>query len=170
MSNNMGTQNASVYWTGYEIHSCLKIWATKISCVLDKGYTSLEPQLCVLRLHCRASALRLSRSPPDLRTMHLYLLMLRFEDAFQAVNASLRCFHGLEGCVSPWKSIPQRTFHRIEMHPSLEKHPAANFSSNRDASAARKTSSAKDFIEQGCFPSLHFSPTVVSEESCFTRF
>ena len=40
MSNNMGTQNASVYWTGYEIHSCLKIWATKISCVLDKGYNS----------------------------------------------------------------------------------------------------------------------------------
>lgn len=49
--------------------------------------------------------------------MHLYLLMLRFEDAFQAVNASLKYFHGLEGCISPWKSIPQRIFHRIEMLP-----------------------------------------------------
>ena len=49
MSNNMGTQNASVYWTGYEIHSCLKIWATKISCVLDKG-TIHTPQFAVLQL------------------------------------------------------------------------------------------------------------------------
>ena len=47
MSNNMGTQNASVYWTGYEIHSCLKIWATKISCVLDKGYTSYFPCMMI---------------------------------------------------------------------------------------------------------------------------
>lgn len=36
----MGTQSASVCRTGYEIHSCLKIGATKISCVLDKGYNS----------------------------------------------------------------------------------------------------------------------------------
>ena len=40
MSNSMGTQSASVCRTGYEIHSCLKIGATKISCVLDKGYNS----------------------------------------------------------------------------------------------------------------------------------
>ena len=45
----MGTQNDSVYWTGYEIHSCLKNEATKISCVLDKG-TIHTPQFAVLQL------------------------------------------------------------------------------------------------------------------------
>ena len=49
MSNNMGTQSASVYWAGYEIHSCLKIGATKISCVLDKGYNSFQ-ELFVLKI------------------------------------------------------------------------------------------------------------------------
>ena len=111
----------------------------------------MEPQLCVLRLHFGASALRLSRSPPDLRTMHLYLLMLRFEDAFQAVNASLKCFHGLEGCISPWKSIPQRTFHRIGMHPSRENNPWRRIPPNRDAFVSGKASLSGLFIEQGCF-------------------
>ena len=37
MSNNMGTQSANVYWTGYEIHSCLKIGTTKIFVSLTMG-------------------------------------------------------------------------------------------------------------------------------------
>lgn len=45
MSNNMGTQSASVYWTGYEIHSCLKMGATIISCVLGNGYHSHPPKI-----------------------------------------------------------------------------------------------------------------------------
>ena len=40
MSNNTGTENACVHWTGSKDHSCLKNGATKISCVLDKGYNS----------------------------------------------------------------------------------------------------------------------------------
>ena len=42
MSNNTGTENACVHWTGSKDHSCLKNGATKISCVLDKGYNSLK--------------------------------------------------------------------------------------------------------------------------------
>ena len=42
MSNNTGTENARVHWTGSKNHSCLKNGATKISCVLDKGYSSIE--------------------------------------------------------------------------------------------------------------------------------
>lgn len=79
--------------------------------------------------------------------MHLYLLMLRFEDAFQAVNASLKCFHGLEGCIRLWKIILGDEFFRIGMYSPLEKHPSADFSSNRDVSAARKTSLSGLFIE-----------------------
>lgn len=54
MSNSMGTQSASVCRTGYEIHSCLKIGATKISCVLDKGYNStiISPQAAKEALEC----------------------------------------------------------------------------------------------------------------------
>lgn len=37
MSNNMGTQSANVYWTGYEIHSCLKMGTTKIFVSLTMG-------------------------------------------------------------------------------------------------------------------------------------
>ena len=44
MSNNMGAQSSSVYWTGYEIHNCLKVGATKISCVLDNGDNSYRFQ------------------------------------------------------------------------------------------------------------------------------
>ena len=46
MSNNTGTENACVHWTGSKDHSCLKNGATKISCVLDKGYNSINSDIC----------------------------------------------------------------------------------------------------------------------------
>ena len=39
-TSNKVTKNADVYWMGNMIFSCPKIGATKISCVLDKGYNS----------------------------------------------------------------------------------------------------------------------------------
>ena len=41
MSNRRGTKSISVYWMGNKNYSCPKIGATKIFCVLDKGYNSL---------------------------------------------------------------------------------------------------------------------------------
>ncbi len=40
MSNRRGTKSISVYWIGNKNYSCPKIGATKIFCVLDKGYNS----------------------------------------------------------------------------------------------------------------------------------
>ena len=81
MSNNMGTQNASVYWTGYEIHSCLKIWATKISCVLDKGYNSgwgsAPPEgPCGSTGLCRASNAQPYDEIPKCRDFYAGLILL----------------------------------------------------------------------------------------------
>ena len=55
MSNRRGTKSISVYWMGNKNYSCPKIGATKIFCVLDKGYNSIQddPNSDYLKLsHC----------------------------------------------------------------------------------------------------------------------
>ncbi len=45
MSNNMGTQSANVYWTGYEIPSCLKMGTTKFFVSLTMGTIRIPPKI-----------------------------------------------------------------------------------------------------------------------------